>query len=383
MTFNAGLMIRMWIKSIFAYHTTGARFTFKRVCFIIFFPIFFLLQEVITWICLFLDEIFFPGYRKIVVNKPLFVLGFPRGGTTFLHRLINNDEDRFTSLRLWEILVAPSIIQKKFFLLLGKADRLIGKPLYRLMIAIEDKAFAGSRTMHRISHFEPEEDEIVLIHIFSSLFLAFMFPFEEMERFSRFDMNIDPKQRKAIMKFYKKCVQRHLYVFGSNKHFLSKNPASSSKINSIYETFPDAKIVCMVRTPFEAVPSAISWISYGFARFNTADQPVMTEKILSMISNWYTYPIDQLDRRPENNRAVEKYDHLVSDPGGFVTMLYDRFGYHMSDHYRQLLQQETDRAKNYKSNHAYSLEQYGLTKERIIADFKPIFERFGFPTDGD
>lgn len=106
----------------------------------------------------------------------------------------------------------------------------------------------------------------------------------------------------------------------------------------------------------------------------------MTEKILSMTSHWYTYPIDQLDRRPENSRAIEKYDDLIADPGGFVTMLYHQFGYHLSDHYRQLLQQETDRAKNYKSKHTYSLEQYGLTKERIISDFKPVFERFGFST---
>lgn len=184
------------------------------------------------------------------------------------------------------------------------------------------------------------------------------------------------------MRFYRKCVQRHLYVFGPDKHFLSKNPASSSKVNSIYETFPDAKVVCMVRNPFEAVPSAISWISYGFNQFNTADPSITTQRILSLTSHWYTTPLEQLDRRPENCRAIEKYDRMVSDPGDFVTMLYDRFEYPMSDQFRQFLQQETDRAKNYKSKHAYSLEQYGLTRERIISDFKPIFERFDFPTKG-
>jgi omega-hydroxy-beta-dihydromenaquinone-9 sulfotransferase len=381
MTFNARLMIRMWLKSIFAYHTTGARFTVKRICFVLFFPLWFLFQETLTWICLFLDEIFFPGYRRIVVDKPLFVLGFPRGGTTFLHRLIHKDEKQFTSLKLWEILFAPSIFQKKFFLLLGKADRLIGKPLYRLAVAIENRMFAGSRTMHRLSHFEPEEDEIILMHIFSSLFLLFMFPFEEMEPFSRFDTDISPKQKKAIMGFYKKCVQRHLYVFGPEKHFLSKNPASSSKINAIYETFPDARIVCIVRTPFEAVPSAISWISYGFYRFNTADQAVVTQRVLSLISHWYTYPLKHLDRRPPSCQAVETYDRMMADPGGFVKALYARFGYPLSDPYRLLLAQETERAKNYKSKHVYSLEQYGLTREKIVSDFAPVFERFDFSKD--
>ena len=47
---------------------------------------------------------------------------------------------------------------------------------------------------------------------------------DEMNRFSRFDTDVSPEHRKKIMRFYKKCVQRHLYVFGPEKHFLSKNP---------------------------------------------------------------------------------------------------------------------------------------------------------------
>ena len=124
-------------------------------------------------------------------------------------------------------------------------------------------------------------------------------------------------ERKSCI-FTKNAYNGILYVFGTDKHFLSKNPASSSKINSIYETFPDAGIICTVRQPFEALPSAISWVSYGFAQFNTADQAVVTEKILSLISHFYTYPLEQLDKRPGNCRLIETYDNLVSDPGAFV-----------------------------------------------------------------
>lgn len=377
MAFNFTLMLRMYFKSIFAYHKTGARFTFKRMVFVLFFPVWYGFLEITTWICLFLDEIFFPGYRKIGIKKPLFIVGFPRSGTTYLHRVIDNDR-QFSSLKMWEIVFAPSIMQKKFFLVVGRLDRMIGKPLYRIAIALENKIFAGARSMHKLSHFEAEEDEIILIHIFSSLFLAYMFPFDEMNRFSRFDTDVPPEQRKKIMNFYRKCVQRHLYVFGPDKHFLSKNPASSSKINSIYETFPDASVVCPVRRPFEALPSAISWISYGINQFNTAGQAVVTEKILSLISHFYTYPLEQLDKRPEACRAIDTYDNLVADPGTFVKGIYGRFGFSISDEYRQYLDSETQKAKKYQSRHSYSLDKYGLTTDQVVKDFKPIFERFGF-----
>ncbi len=370
----------MFFKSMVAYHETGARFTVKRVCFVILFPVLYIFQELVTWICLLSDEILFPGYRKVEVSRPMFIAGFPRSGTTYLHRIVDSDVKQFTSLKLWEILFAPSILQKKFFLLIGKLDRLMGKPLYKMAIQLENRIFADSRSMHKISFFEAEEDEIILVHIFSSLFLAFMFPFDEMNPFSRFDTDVSPAQRKTIMKFYQKCIQRHLFVFGPDKRFLSKNPASSSKINSIYETFKEAKIICLVRQPLEAVPSAISWMSYGLRKFNTADQSVINEKILSLVSHFYTYPIEQLSKRPEDCGIIETYGMLVSNPGAFVTNIYNRFGFDISESFQLFLDRETGKAKNYSSRHAYSLVDCGLTAEQVVNDFKPIFDRFGFPT---
>jgi hypothetical protein len=171
-------------------------------------------------------------------------------------------------------------------------------------------------------------------------------------------------------------------VFGPDKHFLSKNPVSSSKINSIYETFPDAKIICMVRHPFEAVPSAISWISYGIYQFNSAEQPIVTEMILSWISHFYTYPLEQLDKQPEERRLIETYDTLVADPKTCVTGIYKRFGYNVSESFQQYLEVQTEKSKNYQSRHSYSLDQYALPPDRIIEDFKPIFHRFEFSMDG-
>ncbi len=381
MTFNFILLFRVYLKSIFSYHKTGARFTAKRILFIISFPIWYCFLELVNWTCLLLDELLFPGYRRISIVKPVFVVGFPRSGTTYLHRLINSDQEQFSSLKLWEIVFAPSILQKKFFLMLGKLDRILGQPLYRAAVKMEDRIFAGSRKMHKISHFEAEEDEIILIHIFSSAFLAFMFPFEDMNCFTHFDRDVPPKRRAAIMGFYKKCVQRHLYVFGPHKHFLSKNPASSSKIQSIYETFPDAKIICMVRHPCEAVPSAVSWMSYGFYQFNAVDQSILTERILAQISHWYTYPLTVLDNRPAHAHSVEKYDDLTADPSAFIQKLYHRFGFCISLSFDAFLRKESEKARHYQSSHEYSLSQYGLSKDAVVSNFKPIFERFGFRQD--
>ena len=78
---------------------------------------------------------------------------------------------------------------------------------------------------------------------------------------------------------------------------------------------------------------------------------------------------------------IATYDMLVSDPTAFVSCIYDRFGFDMSKSYSRYLDAQTQKSKNYKSSHGYSLEQYGLTTEQVVHDFKSVFDRFGFSAE--
>ena len=82
-----------------------------------------------------------------------------------------------------------------------------------------------------------------------------------------FDTQTPPEDRQQIMSFYKACVQRHLYVHGTSRRFLSKNPAFSPKLDALNEFFPDSKAVCNVRNPYQAIPSLLSFLSFSWDRF--------------------------------------------------------------------------------------------------------------------
>ena len=45
------------------------------------------LRQVISAITLGLDYVFYPSHRKQPIDRPIFIIGNPRSGTTFLHRL--------------------------------------------------------------------------------------------------------------------------------------------------------------------------------------------------------------------------------------------------------------------------------------------------------
>jgi hypothetical protein len=277
---------------------------------------------------------------------------------------------------MWEILFAPSITQKKIWLFVGACDRKIGSPVKRVISALENRLPAQLQDMHKVGLFDPEEDELINLHIFNTAFLVYPFPFEEVKTFLRFDTALETVERAKIMNFYKRCIQCHLYIYGREKRFLSKNPSFSGKVWSLAEAFPDCRIVCMVRTPLEAVPSAISLMSYGLKCYNSIDDRILVEEIQKEISHLYFYPLEQLKKLPPDRGAILRYEDLVAGPVKFVQDLYFRFGMEIHPEFLSVLKNVAEQNKNYESRHTYSLESYGLSPDKIVRDYKQIFEEF-------
>lgn len=337
-----------------------------------------LILETVNRICLTLDKFLFRDYRNTPIEKPVFMVGPPRSGTTFLHRLLFKD-DRFTSLALWEILFAPSILQKKFFLALARIDRRRGNPAYRRIVAAEERFLSGP--MHRTSLFDPEEDEMLLVRIFGSgHFLIFLFPFEEEFRpLIYFDTELPKLERYQILNFYKQCVQRHMYVFGKGKRFLSKNPGFSMKIQSLQHFFTDASFIYLARTPFESVPSNLSLFYYVHQKLPTATKDRhFVNFILEQMKDYYLYPLKKLDKLPKNQKAVVVYDDLIRDPDRTVRALYRQIEWPLTPGLAEILKGETSKAASFRSEHQYSLEQFGLSSKIIEERFREVFDIFGF-----
>jgi hypothetical protein len=55
----------------------------------------------------------------------------------------------------------------------------------------------------------------------------------------------------------------------------------------------------------------------------------------------------------------------VADPKGTIEEIYQRFGIELTEEYRQILQEEAEKSKHYKSSHHYSLEEMGLSEKEI------------------
>jgi hypothetical protein len=335
--------------------------------------------EAVTWLCFSLDNVLWGRYRRQRIERPVFIVGNPRSGTTLLHRLMARDKRNFTSMQLWEILFAPSITQRKMGRALQALDRWLGGPLSKRIAAVEE-GWSDQRIRHRVTLRSPEEDEFLMLHAWSSLAIwLYSALLSEVRPYAFFDTEMPPRKRERIMRFYERCLQRHLYVH-RGKHYLSKNPCFSARISALYERFPDAKIICMVRSPLDVLPSYLSFMEYAWRAIgNPAGDSSLREYVLDTARHWYRHPLESLPLAPEGSHAVIRYDDLVRDPQRVVGDLYARLGFGISPQFARTLREETERARGYRSAHRYSLEQLGLSREQILAEYRDIFEQFRFP----
>jgi hypothetical protein len=370
-----------WV-ALFRSKGTNFRLTPKRIGWLAAFYVFFPLLELVTWVGFLLDDIFFRAYQWEEIDQPVFIVGNPRSGTTFLHRLLAKDRETLASMKTWEMFLAPSITQRKIVGALAAFDRWLGSPLQELVAAWE-KHWQERHVMHKIALRAPEEDDNLLFHIWSNLKIWLTFAIlEKAAPYTYFDTAIPKAEKERIMTFYKRCVRRHLHAHGDDhKHYLSKNPCFTPMVDTLYEYFPDAKIIYLVRNPLDMIPSCISLRE---SEWHILGDPVETygsrDYVLDMARHWYSYPLERLESAPQDSYIVVRFNDLVGDLERTIADIYQRFGFDINPAFAQVLREEAEKARNYRSRHEYSLEPMGLTREQIVAEYEDVFDRFRFDT---
>ncbi len=328
-------------------------------------------------LCFFLDALLFPGLRKVRVRMPVFIVGHARSGTTLLHRLMSEDRGRFSVFLYYELFL-PSLLQKKAVRFLAACDRRLGGRIERRVQAWEEKTFGPMRHIHRTGLTIPEEDDFLLTYSCASGYWIVVFPYLGELDFYHVDA-MPAAKRRRLMRFYAACVKRQLYLNGAERIHLSKNPIFSGRVESLIETFPDARIVVCVRDPVETIPSLLKLMQTGWARRRWDEASMQRSLRLLAEQSFHTYrhPLEVLRRHPETPHAIVDYRDLVRDPTDVVHKVYARLGFVPSAELeRALALHEVKKSGGRESGHSYSLEEFGLRRDELrsaLADLYAVF----------
>jgi hypothetical protein len=334
-------------------------------------------------LCMLLDFVLFPGFLRVEPRRPVFIVGHARSGTTLLHRLMSDDRERFSVFLTWELFF-PSILQKKLVRWLGRMDqRWLGGAVDQRIRAWEDKTFARGREMHPMSLTGPEEDEFVLALSCASGVWVLVFPYWRELQHLYYTDEMAPARRRRLMRFYRTCVTRQLYLNGADKTHLSKNPTFSGKVESLIETFPDARFVVCVRSPYETIPSLLKLMTRNWKAGRCPPARIEESRRLLVEQSFhtYTYPFEALGRHRETRWIAVDYRDLVGRPKRAVEQIYTALDLDMSTAYSATLEAEERRAGTHRTEHVYSLGEFGIERAEIRTRLTDLFARYRWDDD--
>lgn len=385
MVFNFKAFFRIILKSFFKYRGTDHRLTAKRLFILLLALVIFIPFEFLIWMGLYADELFFRRYRDVEVGQIVFIIGNPRSGTTFLHRLLARDEANYLSMKTWEIFLAPSIVARKVVQFVVRMARAVGTPIQHRLKRV-NRFLQQGNPIHKLALNSPEEDDYLFIHNFSSQkvwsIAAIM---DEARRYAYFDHEMPEADRERIMRYYRLCLKRHLFFWSGRRDrvYLAKDPNFSPMVDTLLEHFPGARFIYLARNPLDAVPSHISLKEFEWRLLGSPLKPYSSrDYVVQAAQHWYTYPLERLAQEPDDRYVVINFHDMVGNVRETVQEIYDRFDLPLSEEYDQILREETIRAREHTSEHEYDLQEMGLTREGMVETYRETYERFDFDPRG-
>jgi len=326
-------------------------------------PVFMVLQ-CIHWLGFALDELFFRRYRKVAVHRPIFISGIPRSGTTHLHRVLAR-HDRLTSMQTWECLLAPSISERHLWRFVGR----LFSPLGRWLGTSKLPFFKDMSAIHSLGLTEPEEDFLTLLPINACFLMVVLFPEEAaLWRLARFDAAVPAKKRRAVMAFYRRMIQKHLYFHGADRRYLCKNPSFASWLGSLKESFPDADFILCTRPAQKTLPSQLSSLYPGWRLFHGATfTPAFELRIVAMLAGYYRDV--ELFRQANDGVGCVEMSALTRDLDGTVRALLTRLDLPLTANYTASLAEEVSAAQRYRSRHTYQQQAFRVRWSEVAHRF--------------
>jgi hypothetical protein len=303
-----------------------------------------------------------PDYARVKIERPVFVTGLPRTGTTALQRLLAADPAS-QGLEMWLAQVPQPRPPRRTW---------PDNPVFQYIQA-------------GFSRHHEEHPEFMGVHYMAADQV------EECWQLLQQSMRSVSFETLAYVPGYSAWLRgqdwagaylRHrgnLQVIGlhdGGRRWVLKNPSHLFALDALLAAYPDAIVIQTHRSPRTAIASACSLAAHASAGWSTVfTGPVIGRTQLDLWARGLSLFTAERARHDQARFYDVRYDDLVADPAGTVEAIYGHFGLPLAgaaaDAIRSLA--ASSRAGG-DSPHRYTLDEFGLTGEGVD-------ERFGAYAD--
>ena len=301
--------------------------------------------------------------KNIKIEKPIFIIGHWRSGTTFLHYLLGQGKNlAYTSTM---VTLDPSIFLK----------------YEKLLRNLVSKSLPRKRPMDNLEMETdlPYEEEYAIANLCPySFYHAWYFPknidryFDKYVLFKDVDQKIVDSWKDTYTYFLKKVSYKY-----NGRQILLKSLINTARIQILLELFPDAKFIHLYRNPYKVYMS--TWKLYRsilpLFSFQQIDKEELDQAIINAYKKLYKQYFSEKKLIPKDNLIEIRYEDFVEDPLKTIEMIYSKFKINNFEKAKPSFESYIKKHKNYKKNH-HTLDE--KIKEKIYKEWGFAFRKLGY-----
>ncbi|MFC4905722.1 sulfotransferase family protein [Actinomadura gamaensis] len=299
-----------------------------------------------------------PSHADVAIERPIFVTGLPRTGTTALHRLLTADPAH-QGLELW----LTEVPQPR-----PPRDSWADDPVFQ--------AVQASYERHHVEH-----PEFMGVHYMSADMV------EECWQLLRQSMRSISFECLAHLPSYSAWLaeqdwtpayRRHrrlLQLIGLNdpgRRWVLKNPSHLFALDALFAVYPDALVVQTHRDPGTAMASMCSLAAHATDGWSELfrGEVIGRDQLDLWARGLRAFRAERARHDPSRFFDV-RYEDFVRDPLGTVEAIYARFGLPLTGEAREAMKHlHTESSEGRaRPSHRYTLTDFGLTPEQVEARF--------------
>jgi len=298
-----------------------------------------------------------PEINEQRVERPIFICGMARTGSTKMQKLLASSQD-FNFFHYWSAL-NPSLIS---------GDR--GEPPQERIDDAQayatwfDQQSPDTKAGHHFAAHEPEEDSDVLGHSFVS---PVWYGWAPLDSYLAWLPEVGLKAQFEMLRNVFK-YQQWQGIADPKKRWMTKGPLYSGLEPLLLDVFPDATLVMTHRTHLKTVGSGLRLLECFYAPF-TDLRPEPTSYVAGVKGaadihmNWRA-------SQPANRFIDIPFSASVKNPEAVIRAIYEYANEPLSDEsLRRMLDWNRSNPQNKFGRHEYTLGQYGLSADDIRETF--------------
>jgi hypothetical protein len=307
-----------------------------------------------------------PALGAAGIEAPVFILGLPRSGTSFLHDLMAQDEDNAVP-RVWQT-IFPAPRPRGFDAATDKRAREVDGQL-NLFAALAP----GFSALHPTSADAPQECSEITAHIFQSL------RFDTTFRVPSYLHWLEAQGHDDAFAFHKRFLQ--FLQNGSAARWVLKCPDHTFTLDAIMATYPDARFVIVHRDPI-AVLGSNARLTEVLRRTFMSD--IDAAEIGALEASRWTHGANLLvdfDQRadiPAARKLHIHHDDLIAAPLAIVSQIYAQFDMDFTLAAQAAMSRRIAARPNggYARHAPYTLDSFQMNPESLTAQFAPYVSAY-------